>query len=190
MAIQELTTSLKGVASQSRGDSRFILEYIWGSVRTLIIEINRGSRRLRAIKDNVGDVARLRELHEVHDVTDGVVEALERALAVGDRPEVQEALRGIDHLTEWLCGEIDADHRDATTYALKKINEVVVRVASLESALPRSAPGGSTSEGLSMATIVNDSTGSPAFTIGESSCTQVSLSSEPPTRLWSLGLLA
>ena len=69
LAIKELTTSLKGVALQSRGDSRFILEYIWGSVRTLIIEINRGRKRLRALKDDIGEVAILRDA--LHTRCDG-----------------------------------------------------------------------------------------------------------------------
>ena len=73
----------------------------------------------------------------------------------------------MDHLTE-LCGEIDADHRDATSYALQKINEVIIRVVALETpvtTLPRVSAVSSVN--ISVQTIVNDSTGCPAFTIGD-----------------------
>ena len=159
LAIQDLTTSLKGVASQQRGDARFLLEYIWGSVQTLISEINRGRKHLRSLKADVGDVAALRDMHDVQTVTDGVIEAFNLVLDGAIKAPVQRAL---DDLTE-LCGEIDSDHRDATTYALTKINEVVLHVSTLEA----TAAVRSNSGGVTMSTMISDATGSHVISIGD-----------------------
>jgi hypothetical protein len=81
---------------------------------------------LFVLRDNVGDAIQLSELHNIDNLAEGVIEALGR-VGVGELGEMGNAITklntGMGYVIN-LMGEIDKDHRGATTYALSKANKM------------------------------------------------------------------
>jgi hypothetical protein len=127
---QEMTEELKRLAdglqklgNQARKDSKDAVDYLWLSVREVADEVGRVNGQSIVLKDDVGDVTPLSELHNIDDLAEGVVEALETAITKLDTR--------VGYITD-LMGEINEDHRVAATYALSKANEMSRRIGLLE----------------------------------------------------------
>ena len=97
-------------------------------------EVDQVNRQLIVLRDNVGDVTPLSKLHNIDDLTEGVVKVFGR-VAMGELEEMATVITKLDtrvgYVTDFM-GEIDKDHRVASTYALSKANEMSHWIGLLE----------------------------------------------------------
>ena len=110
--LKRLADGLQKLGDQARKDSKDAVDYLWLSVCEVADEVDRVNRQLIVLMDDVGDVTPLSELHNIDDLTEGVVEALGRVGA----GELEEMVTVITKLDTWvgyvtdLMGEINEDH--------------------------------------------------------------------------------
>jgi hypothetical protein len=127
--MKRLADGLQKLGDQARKDSKDVLDYVWLSVCEVANEVDHVNRQLNVLKDNVGDVTPLSELHNIDDLAEGVVEAS------GKLEEMENVITKLDtrvgDVTD-LIGEINEDHRVAATYAMSKANEMSRRIGLLE----------------------------------------------------------
>jgi len=97
-------------------------------------EVDQVNCQLIVLRDNVGDITPLSELHNIDDLTEGVVEVFGR-VGTGELEEMATVITKLDtrvgYVTD-LMGEIDKDHQVASTYALSKANEMSRWIGLLE----------------------------------------------------------
>jgi hypothetical protein len=168
--LKRLAEGLQKLGDQARKDSKDAVDYLWLSVREVADEVGRVNSQLIVLKDDVGDVTPLSELHNIDDLAEGVVEALGR-VGAGELEEMETAITKLDtrvgYITD-LIGDIDEDHRVAATYALSKVNEMSRWIGLLE--VSAGAPSQvSNMQGRSLAhdAVILDSFGDPVASMAE-----------------------
>ena len=169
--LKRLSDGLQKLGDQARKDSKDAVDYLWLSVHEVAAEVGQVNSQLIVLKDDVGDVAPLSELHNMNDLAEGVVEALVR-VGAGELEEMETAITKCDtkvgYLTD-LMGEIDEDHRGAATYALTKANEMSRRIGLLEVSSEGAPTHLSNMQSRSLAhdTVILDSCGDPVASMAE-----------------------
>ena len=170
--LKRLVDGLQKLGNQARKDSKDAVDYLWLSVREVADEVDQVNRHLIELRDDVGDVTPLSELHNIDDLAEGVIEALGR-VGAGELEEMETVITKLDtrvgYVTD-LMREIDEDHRVAATYALSKANEMSRRIGLLEvsaGASPHVSNMHCRCRSLAHDTVILDSFGDPVASMAE-----------------------
>ena len=119
-AIADLDQKLQAAMVTIREDQVGIMNHLWGSLKRLSSAARSVQERVQGMEDGVGDTEAVLEEHNLGDLSEGLMMALDR----GETSEILLIQEKMVSLSE-LIRAVDEDHKQAARFLFGKVNSLL-----------------------------------------------------------------